>query len=258
MNGPEPETNTHRCGHVAIIGRPNVGKSTLINRLVGQKFSITSRKAQTTRHRLLGIKSSTAAQIIYVDTPGLHSGARGALNRYMNRTASGALVGVDLILFLVEAGRWTDGDSHVLERLAHAQAPIIVAVNKVDKTPDKGSLLPFIDELSKRAAFLDVVPISALQGTNTERLEKLLIAALPIAAPRYDEDQFTDRSERFLAAEMVREKLTRRLGQELPLSAQRGDRGVPSRRRPAQDRRDHLGRAQQSEGHRYRAPGQGA
>jgi GTP-binding protein Era len=216
MNDPEPETNTHRCGHVAIIGRPNVGKSTLINRLVGQKFSITSRKAQTTRHRLLGIKSSRAAQIIYVDTPGLHSGARGALNRYMNRAASGALVGVDLILFLVEAGRWTDGDSHVLERLAQAQAPIIVAVNKIDKTPDKQTLLPFIDELSKRAAFLDVVPISALQGTNTERLEELLIAALPIAAPLYDEDQFTDRSERFLAAEMVREKLTRRLGQELP------------------------------------------
>ena len=158
MSGPKPEITTHRCGHVAIIGRPNVGKSTLVNRLVGQKFSITSRKAQTTRHRLLGIKSSAAAQIIYLDTPGLHPGAGRALNRYMNRAASGALVGVDLILFLVEAGKWTDGDSHVLERLADVEAPILVAVNKIDKTPDKQTLLPFIDELSKRAAFLDVVP----------------------------------------------------------------------------------------------------
>ena len=216
MNSDKPETSTHRCGHVAIIGRPNVGKSTLINRLVGQKFSITSRKAQTTRHRLLGIKSSAAAQIIYVDTPGLHAGAGRALNRYMNRAASGALVGVDLILFLTEAGRWTDGDDHVLARLADADAPIVVAVNKVDKVADKQTLLPFIDELSKRAEFLDVVPISALQGTNTERLEQVLTDALPVGPALYDEEQFTDRSERFLAAEMVREKLTDRLGQELP------------------------------------------
>jgi GTP-binding protein Era len=216
MSSDKPETSTHRCGHVAIIGRPNVGKSTLINRLVGQKFSITSRKAQTTRHRLLGIKSSAAAQIIYVDTPGLHAGAGRALNRYMNRAASGALVGVDLILFLTEAGKWTDGDDHVLTRLADADAPIVVAVNKVDRVADKQTLLPFIDELSKRAEFLDVVPISALQGTNTERLEQVLTDALPVAPALYDEEQFTDRSERFLAAEMVREKLTDRLGQELP------------------------------------------
>ncbi len=216
MSLDKSETSTHRCGHVAIIGRPNVGKSTLINRLVGQKFSITSRKAQTTRHRLLGIKSSSAAQIIYVDTPGLHAGAGRALNRYMNRAASGALVGVDLILFLTEAGKWTDGDDHVLARLADADAPIVVAVNKVDKVADKQTLLPFIDELSKRAEFLDVVPISALQGTNTERLEQVLTDALPVGPALYDEEQFTDRSERFLAAEMVREKLTDRLGQELP------------------------------------------
>lgn len=216
MSSDKSETSTHRCGHVAIIGRPNVGKSTLINRLVGQKFSITSRKAQTTRHRLLGIKSSAAAQIIYVDTPGLHAGAGRALNRYMNRAASGALVGVDLILFLTEAGKWTDGDDHVLARLADADAPIVVAVNKVDKVADKQTLLPFIDELSKRAEFLDVVPISALQGTNTERLEQVLTDALPVGPALYDEEQFTDRSERFLAAEMVREKLTDRLGQELP------------------------------------------
>jgi GTP-binding protein Era len=216
MSDATPDTPAHRCGQVAIIGRPNVGKSTLINRLVGQKFSITSRKAQTTRHRLLGIKSVPGAQIIYVDTPGLHAGAARALNRYMNRAASGALVGVDLIVFLVEAGKWTDGDSHVLGRLAGVEAPIIAAVNKIDRLPDKQILLPFIDELSNRACFLHVVPISALQGTNTERLQQVLIDALPVRPALYDEEQFTDRSERFLAAEMVREKLTRSLGQELP------------------------------------------
>ncbi len=216
MSSRAPESTPHRCGHVAIIGRPNVGKSTLVNRLVGQKFSITSRKAQTTRHRLLGIKSRATAQIIYVDTPGLHAGGGRALNRYMNRAASGALVGVDVVLFVVEAGNWTDGDRHVLERLADAEAPIVVAANKIDRISDKQTLLPFIDELWKRAVFLEVVPISALQGVNTERLEQILIDALPITAALYDEDQFTDRSERFLAAELVREKLTDRLGQELP------------------------------------------
>lgn len=212
----EGVTTTHRCGHVAIIGRPNVGKSTLVNRLVGHKLSITSRKAQTTRHRLLGIKTMPGAQIIYVDTPGLHAGSGRALNRYMNRAASTALVGVDLILFLVEAGRWTDGDGHVLDRLAQAEAPIVVAVNKMDRLADREALLPFMDALSKRGEFRDIVPISALRGTNTDRLEQLIVDALPERPALYDEDQFTDRSERFLAAEIVREKLTERLGQELP------------------------------------------
>jgi GTP-binding protein Era len=214
MSEAESEIINHRCGYVTIIGRPNVGKSTLVNRLVGQKFSITSRKAQTTRHRLIGIKSSAGAQIIYVDTPGLHAGAARALNRYMNRAATSALVGVDVIVFLVEAGKWTDDDEHVLARLA--DAPVIAAINKIDQVSDKQTLLPFIDALSKRAEFREVVPISALQGINTERLEELLVSALPSRPPLYDEDQFTDRSERFLAAEMVREKLTDRLGQELP------------------------------------------
>ena len=208
--------SVHRCGHVAIIGRPNVGKSTLVNRLVGQKFSITSRRAQTTRHRLLGIRTLPDAQIIYVDTPGLHAGGGRALNRYMNRTASTALVGVDLILFLLEAGRWTDDDRHVLERLAEAEAPVVAAVNKIDRVANKEALLPFIDALARRRDFLEIVPISALRGTNTERLETVLVQALPARPALYDEDQFTDRSERFLAAEIVREKLTERLGQELP------------------------------------------
>lgn len=216
MSGEAPEATAYRCGQVAIIGRPNVGKSTLVNHLVGHKFSITSRKAQTTRHRLLGIKSVAGAQIIYVDTPGLHAGAGRALNRYMNRAASSALLGVDVIVFVVEAGRWTDGDNHVLDRLAGAEAPVVAALNKVDRIGDKQELLPFIHELTKRAEFLDVVPISALQGTNTEVLEQVLIDALPARAALYDEDQFTDRSQRFLAAEIVREKLTDRLDQDLP------------------------------------------
>ena len=161
MSDRGSESTSHRCGYVAIIGRPNVGKSTLVNRLVGQKFSITSRKAQTTRHRLLGIKTSPGAQIIYVDTPGMHARTGRALNRYMNRAATGALVGVDVILFLVEAGKWTDDDKHVLGRLADAEAPIIAVVNKLDRVPDKRSLLPFIDELAERAEFTEVVPISA-------------------------------------------------------------------------------------------------
>jgi GTP-binding protein Era len=216
MSGEAPEATAYRCGYVAIIGRPNVGKSTLVNHLVGHKFSITSRKAQTTRHRLLGIKSVAGAQIIYVDTPGLHAGAGRALNRYMNRAASGALLGVDVIVFVVEASGWTDGDNHVLDRLAGAEAPVVAALNKVDRISDKQKLLPFIHELAKRAEFLDLVPISALQGTNTERLEQVLIDALPARAALYDDEQFTDRSQRFLAAEIVREKLTDRLDQELP------------------------------------------
>lgn len=220
MSDAETETRDHdaphRCGYVAIIGRPNVGKSTLVNRLVGHKLSITSRKAQTTRHRLLGIKSSDHAQVIYVDTPGLHASSGRALNRYMNRAATSALVGVDVILFLSEAGRWSDGDTHVLERLAEADAPVIAVLNKIDRIGDKQTLLPVIDELSKRAEFREVVPISALEGINTERLEEVLIDALPVQPALFDADQITDRSERFLAGELVREKLTDRLGEELP------------------------------------------
>ena len=207
---------SRRCGHVAIVGRPNVGKSTLVNRLVGHKLSITSRKAQTTRYRLLGIKSTRAAQIIYVDTPGLHPGSTRALNRYMNRAASSALVGVDVIVLVIEASRWTDGDSHVLDKLADAAPPVVLVVNKVDRISDKETLLPFLAEVSTRADFLEVVPVSAKRGDNVEPLERILMEALPEQAPLYDEDQFTDRSERFLAAEFVREKLTERLGQELP------------------------------------------
>ena len=205
-----------RFGHAAVVGRPNVGKSTLVNRLVGHKFSITSRKAQTTRHRLLGIKTLAHAQIVYVDTPGLHAAAGRALNRYMNRVASGALAGVDVVLLVIEPWGWTDDDTRVLELVTGAGVPVILVINKVDRVSPKEALLPYLAEVASRGDFAEVIPVSALRGTNLDRLEELVVARLPPGRPLYDEDQFTDRSERFLAAEIIREKLTDRLAKELP------------------------------------------
>lgn len=211
-----PEPSAHRCGFAAVVGRPNVGKSTLVNQLVGQKLSITSRKPQTTRHRILGIKTQTHSQIVYIDTPGIHAGARRALNRYMNRTADGALDGVDVVIFVVEALRWRADDEHVLGRIRRAHAPVILAINKVDRVDDKNRLLPFITELSSHMTFAEVIPISARRGTQLEVLESRVVEQLPEGEPVFPRDQLTDRSERFFTAEIVREKLTRRLGQELP------------------------------------------
>ena len=186
MSDDEPESIPYRCGYAAIIGRPNVGKSTLVNRLVGHKFSITSRKAQTTRHRLLGIKTGSGAQIIYVDTPGLHGRMGRALNRYMNRAATGALVGVDVILFVVESGKWTDDDEHVLSRLADAEAPIIAVLNKIDRISDKQSLLPYIGELAERfhgrpSHALDLVGVTGTNGkTTTAHLVQQLLEELAV------------------------------------------------------------------------------
>ena len=210
------DSSPRRFGYAAVAGRPNVGKSTLVNRLVGHKFSITSRKAQTTRHRLLGIRTRADAQIVYVDTPGLHAAAGRALNRYMNRAASGALAGVDVALLVIEPWRWTEGDSHALEVVAAAGVPIILVVNKVDRIRPKDALLPFLAEVAGRGEFAEVIPVSARSGTNLDRLEELVVARLPAGEPLYDEDQFTDRSERFLAAEIIREKLTDRLAKEIP------------------------------------------
>jgi GTPase len=209
-------TQPYRCGYVALIGRPNVGKSTLLNHLLGQKISITSRKPQTTRHQILGIKTTPEAQIIYVDTPGLHGQAKRAMNRYMNRAASSALEGVDVVLFVVEALQWTEDDELVLERIRQSGAPIILVVNKVDKLEDKATLLPFLQTLSGKFTFGDVIPVSALKGDNLAQLETLIRAHLGETSPQYPEDQVTDRSVRFMAAEIIREKLMRRLGQELP------------------------------------------
>lgn len=208
-----------RSGYIAIIGRPNVGKSTLINRILGQKLCITSRRPQTTRHRILGIKTTEQGQFIYVDTPGLHSDNKKAMNRYMNRAAASSIEDVDVVLFVVEGLKWTDEDQKVLKRLQNdAKAPVILVLNKADKLADKAALLPQIETLSQQFDFAAVVPISARKGMNTDLLEQEITKLMPEGELIYDEDQLTDRSSRFLAAEIVREKLFRFLGQELPYS----------------------------------------
>ncbi len=208
--------NEGHCGYVAIIGRPNVGKSTLLNQLLGQKLSITSRKPQTTRHRLLGIKTDGNTQIIYVDTPGLHQRRHNAMNRYLNQAATTSMEGVDIIVWLVEASHWTEEDSYVLKALAQSTVPVILGVNKVDKITDKNVLLPYLQEMATKRDFAEIFPISAYNGHNLAQLEAKIIDLLPINTLLFPEDQITDRTERFLAAEIVREKLIRRLGAELP------------------------------------------
>lgn len=208
-----------KSGYVAIIGRPNVGKSTLINRVLGQKLCITSRRPQTTRHRILGIKTEDDSQLIYVDTPGLHIDDKRAMNRYMNRAAASSIDDVDVILFLVDGMNWTNEDEKVLERLkVSAKAPVILVINKMDKLADKDSMLPHIDKLSAEFDFANVLPISARKGMNIDALEAEIKKLMPEGELIFPEDQFTDRSSRFLAAELVREKLFRHLGQELPYS----------------------------------------
>ncbi|MGM0594505.1 MAG: GTPase Era [Pseudomonadota bacterium] len=208
--------NPYRSGYVAIVGRPNVGKSTLMNHLLGQKLSITSDKPQTTRHRILGIKTEADYQAIYVDTPGLHLNAKKAMNRYMNRAATTGLEDVDLILFVVDAARWTLEDDNVLKRLTGQTPPVVLVVNKVDRIKDKEALLPLLADLSTRMDFAAVLPISALKGANMDALEREVLKALPPSEAIYPEEYITDRSERFLAAEIVREKLMRNMGKELP------------------------------------------
>ncbi len=207
---------SHRCGFVAIVGRPNVGKSTLLNRLVGQKISITSRRPQTTRHRILGIKTDPTAQIVYVDTPGLHMAARRAINRFMNRVADNAIHQVDAVVLVVEALVWTREDDLVLSHLEDVHVPVILAVNKVDKVTCKDDLLPYLADSYARAEFAEVIPVSARKGDNLPELEEAVVGRLPEGVDMFPEEQVTDRSERFMAAEIVREKLTHRLGQELP------------------------------------------
>lgn len=209
-------SDTKRCGYVAIVGRPNVGKSTLLNHILGQKISITSRKPQTTRHQVLGIKTEDQHQIIFVDTPGLHKDAEKAINRYMNRAASSAIKDVDLILFLVDRTAWTDEDQMVLERVQQSGLPIMLVVNKVDLLEDKGTLLPHLQSLAERGDFAAIVPLSALKQHNVEQLEQEVLKYLPESEHFFPEEQITNRSQRFLASEIVREKIMRQLGDELP------------------------------------------
>lgn len=206
----------HRCGYAAIVGRPNVGKSTLLNALIGTKVSIVTPKPQTTRHRILGILTRPTAQIVFVDTPGIHSQARRVMNQYMNRSALSSLADADLLLFVVEALEWTEEDDGVLERVRRSGRPAIAIVNKVDRIHEKPRLLPYLHELSRRADFNAIVPLSAEKRDNLARLPGLIEALLPEAPPLFPTDQVTDRSERFLAAEIIREKLTWQLRQELP------------------------------------------
>lgn len=205
-----------RCGYVALVGRPNVGKSTLMNQVLGQKLSIVTAKPQTTRQRIAGIKTTEQGQVIYLDTPGIHLAARSALNRYMNRIAQASFQDVDLILFLVEAGRWTRQDEHVARTLAGVDVPVLLVVNKVDLVTDKAKLLRFVGEEVGADRFRDVLMVAARNGDGVADLERTVLRSLPFSRPFYDEDQFTDRSERFLAGELIREQLMQRLHQELP------------------------------------------
>ncbi len=207
--------NGFRAGYVAIVGRPNVGKSTLMNSLVGAKVSITSKKAQTTRHRIHGILTNDICQYVFVDTPGIQTRHRNALNRAMNRVVSGALADIDVVLFLVEAGQWRPADREVLARLP-TETPIVLVVSKIDQLADRNAVLPFMAMLAEQQRFAEIVPISAEKGQNLDRLLQVVAGYLPQSEPIFAADDLTDRSERFLAAELLREKLFRNLGEELP------------------------------------------
>lgn len=205
-----------KCGFVAIVGRPNVGKSTLMNHLLGQKISITSGKPQTTRHRILGIKTENGVQVVYVDTPGLHLKAKKAMNRYMNRAADSVLEDVDIILFVIEAGVWTDEDENVLHRLKKTSIPVVLVLNKVDKLANKQALLPILSEVGSKRDFIEIVPLSARTGDNIAAIESIVENNLPESGALFPEEQVTDKSQKFLASEIIREKLIRKLRQDLP------------------------------------------
>lgn len=205
-----------RCGYVAIVGRPNVGKSTLLNHILGQKISITSRKPQTTRHQVLGIKTQDNYQMVFVDTPGLHMHAGKAINRYMNRAASSAIRDVDLVVFVVDRTAWTEEDAFVLQHIQQAGLPTMLVLNKIDLLADKAELLPHLKMMSDKAEFSAILPVSALRQHNIDALEEQILKLLPESEYFFPEDQITDRSQRFLAAEIVREKIMRQLGDELP------------------------------------------
>ncbi|AJP48364.1 GTPase Era [Rugosibacter aromaticivorans] len=204
-----------RTGYIAIIGRPNVGKSTLTNCLIGAKVSITSKKAQTTRHRIHGVLTTTDNQFIFVDTPGFQTSHTNALNRLMNRSVTSSFADVDVILLVIEAGRWGAGEGALMAMLP-AEKPIILVINKIDRLADKGKLLPFIAQVSALHTFTEIVPLSAEKNVGTNTLLSAVAAYLPVMPPVFAADDITDRSERFLASEILREKLFRNLGEELP------------------------------------------
>ncbi|WP_371372999.1 GTPase Era [Thalassotalea aquiviva] len=209
---------TKHCGLVALVGRPNVGKSTLLNALLGQKVSITSRKPQTTRHRILGILTEGQSQAILVDTPGLHSEEKRAINRLMNRAASSSIAEVELIIFLVEGTHWTEDDELVLKKIKQSGCPAVLAVNKVDNVQDKEALLPHLQKIAEKHDFQEIIPISAMKGDKVDRIREICLQNLPESDFWFPEDYITDRSSRFMASEILREKLIRFTGDELPYS----------------------------------------
>lgn len=209
-------SQTKKTGMVSLIGKTNVGKSTLLNQLVEQKVSITSRKPQTTRQRLLGIKTDGSNQIIYVDTPGFHQGHKRALNKFMNKTALSSIEGVDIVLFVVDALNFSLMDEHLLNRVPTKDNQVMLVINKIDKVAKKEKLMPFVEEVIKLFPFSEVIPISALKRKNIDILEKEITKRLPVGAHLYPEDQIAGSSERFLASEIIREKCISRVGDEIP------------------------------------------
>lgn len=212
------DESTFRCGFIAIIGRPNVGKSTLLNRLIGQKISIISRRPQTTRTRITGIKTTENTQYLYVDTPGLRARTQKRMGNYMNKEVMHSLRDVDVVVFMVMGTRWLDGDQLVLDHLKNIKCPVILAINMVDKVKNKEELLPFIQQRSVSGNYAHIIPISALHGNHVKELESAVEKMLPLSVPLYPQDQITDKNERFLAAEFIREKLFHNLEQEIPYS----------------------------------------
>ena len=211
-------TDKQHCGFIAIVGRPNVGKSTLLNRLVGQKLSITSRKPQTTRHRIMGVDTRDGFQAVYIDTPGLHIEEKRVINRLMNRAASSSLTDVELVLFLVDGTTWTADDEMVLNKLIKSELPTVLLINKVDNIKEKHELFPHLQALAAKMPFVDVIPMSAKKGTNVAAIEKIVREHLPECEYYFPEEYVTDRSQRFMASEIIREKLMRFTGEELPYS----------------------------------------
>ncbi|MFM1566321.1 MAG: GTPase Era [SAR86 cluster bacterium] len=209
-------STTKKTGMVSLIGKTNVGKSTLLNQLVEQKVSITSRKPQTTRQRLLGIKTEGSNQIIYVDTPGFHQGHKRALNKFMNKTALSSIEGVDIVLFVVDALNFSVTDEHLLSQVSTKDNQVMLVINKIDKVAKKEKLIPFVEEVTKLFPFSEVIPISALKRKNIDILEKEITKRLPVGAHLYPEDQIADSSERFLTSEIIREKCISRVGDEIP------------------------------------------
>lgn len=210
---------TSYCGYIALVGRPNVGKSTLLNRILQQKLSITSRKPQTTRHSILGIVTEGDYQFVYVDTPGIHQGSKKAINRLMNKTALSALRDVDVVVMVVDGMHWQEEDDYVLRLIQQAGVPSILAINKIDKLADKSQLLPWLEQLSLRHAFITMIPLSAKTGVQVDELKRQLQPLLPEGPHLFDDAQFTNRPVRFLCAELLREKIFRFCGQELPYAA---------------------------------------